>query len=259
MISFEPQNIGRAFFKNIFFLINIYKFFLSAVKSILDLRKFPVRFVFYKQIYFTGMEALNSVALIGILIGLVFITQIHNTLGFGSEATTVKILIWIIVRELGPLLAAMVILTRSGSAIATELGAMMVEGEIKSLEILGINPMTYLIMPRIVGVTAAVIILTFYFELFTILGGLGIASLWWDLPLIPHIKTFLATITLFETGVSALKSLFFGIIISTISCYQGLNVGHTITQIPQAAAKAVMQSLFLVFIFDGIITLMAFL
>lgn len=259
MLSLKPQNIGRSFFNAIFFLHDIYKLLFSAVKVIFFLRKAPVRTVLFKQIYFTGLEALNSIAIIGVLVGLVIITQISNLVGLANQERTVRILIWIVMRELGPLLTAIIIMARSGTAIAAELGSMKVGQEIKSLEILGINPTAYLIMPRIVGVTLAVMILTFYFELLTIGGGLGVASLLWELPFIEHIKTFLSTISLREITVSLIKSLFFGIIISTIACYQGFIVGQTITQIPQAAAKAVMQNLFLILIFDGVITMIAFL
>lgn len=259
MSLLHPQKTGRIFVNLYNFIRDIYVLALSALKNILFLRKSPVRRVFYKQVYFTGIEALKSIIIIGLLIGLVIITQIANLLGLGNDVRTVRILIWIIMRELGPLFAAIIIITRSGNAIATELGVMKMEGEIKSLEVLGINPSAYLIMPRLVGVTAAVIVVTLYFELITILGGLGIASLWWDIALVPYIKSFLSNLTLGEALVSFIKSLFFGIIISTVSCYHGLSVGKTITQIPQAATKAVMQSLFMVFIFDGIITLVVYL
>lgn len=259
MLTLKPQAVGKAFFDAIFFLHGIYKLFLSAAKFIFYLRKPPVRTVLFKQIYFTGIEALNSIVIIGVLIGLVIITQISNLVGLANVERTVKILVWIVVRELGPLFTAVIIMARSGTAIAAELGSMKVSQEIKSLEILGINPAAYLIMPRILGVTLAVMILTFYFELLTILGGLGVASILWDIPFWEHTKTFLSLISPLEITVSLIKSLFFGIIISTIACYQGYIVGQTITQIPQAAAKAVIQNLFLILIFDGIITMIAFL
>lgn len=258
MFTVKPYNIGQALFNTFHFLGEIYKLFFSAVKYILYLRKPPVRSVLFKQVYFTGIEALSSLLIIGPLVGLVIIAQISNLMGLASEERTLKILIWIVLRELGPLLTAIIVMARSGTAIAAELGSMKVGQEIKSLEILGISPAAYLIMPRILGVTLAVMILTFYFEVFTILGGVGIASFFWDLRFLDHFEAFLNLLTPLEIIVSMIKSFFFGIIISTIACYQGYIVGETITQIPQAAARAVIQNLFLILIFDGIITMLAF-
>ncbi|MBF0473596.1 MAG: ABC transporter permease, partial [Nitrospirae bacterium] len=81
----------------------------------------PVRTVLYKQIYFTGLQSLNKLGIIGLLIGVVIITQVSNIVGYNAELIG-KILIWVVVRELGPLLCAIIIIARSSPAIASELG-----------------------------------------------------------------------------------------------------------------------------------------
>jgi phospholipid/cholesterol/gamma-HCH transport system permease protein len=229
-----------------------------SLKNLPVLKIAPVRSVLYKQIYFTGIEALSKIALLGLLIGLVIITQITNLAG-SNAVLTGKILIWTVVRELGPLLAAIIIIARSGTAIASELGAMKVNKELEHLRIMGIDPMDYLLVPRILGITVSVFIITFYFQLTAVAGGLALTSIIMDIPFLQHLKGMFLALNFFEVAVSLLKSFVFGLLISTISCYQGLSVRASITEIPQAATKAVMQSLFLVFIFDGIITLIAFI
>ncbi len=253
----NAQKLGKNTIKTFRYLTGYYELLCYFIKNIRLLHKAPIRAVLYKQVYFTGIEALSKVALIGVLIGIVIITQIVNIAG--SNAVLIgKILVWTVVRELGPLLAAIIIIARSGTAIASELGSMKVSGETDSLRIMGINPVEYLLIPRIAGITISVFILTFYFQITAIAGGLGFTSIVRELPFLQHLKVIFSALSLFEISVSLTKSLVFGLLISTVSCYQGFSVKSSITEIPQAATRAVMQSLFLVFIFDGIITLISF-
>jgi phospholipid/cholesterol/gamma-HCH transport system permease protein len=257
MAIINVQRIGRNIINLVRYLEGYYELFCYSIRNIPLLRIEPIRSVLYKQIYFTGIEALSKVAAIGILIGIVIITQIVNLVG-SNAVLTGKILIWTVVRELGPLLAAIIIIARSGTAISSELGSMKINREADSLRIMGINPVDYLFVPRIVGITISVFILAFYFQLMAIAGGLAFTSIFLELSFLQHLKGIFSALKLFEVLVSLLKSLVFGLLISIVSCYQGFSVKSSITEIPQAATRAVMQSLFLVFIFDGIITLVFF-
>lgn len=255
MIS--AQKIGRNIIKAFGYLTGYYSLLCYFIKNISLLGRAPIRHVFYKQVYFTGIEALSKITAIGILIGIVIITQVINIAG-ANAVLIGKILIWTVVRELGPLLAAIIIIARSGTAISSELGSMKVNNEADSLRIMGIDPVDYLLIPRIAGITISVFILTFYFQITAVAGGLAFTSAFKGLPFLQHIKGIFSALGLFEVAVSLAKSLVFGLLISTVSCYQGFSVEASITEIPQAATRAVMQSLFLVFIFDGIITLISF-
>jgi phospholipid/cholesterol/gamma-HCH transport system permease protein len=214
----------------------------------------PVMLVFLKQVYFTGIESLKIIIIISLTIGTVLITQIITLTGAGNESLIGKVLVWGVVRELGPLLTAIIVIARSGTAIATELGYMKITGEIDSIESLGIPVEQYLIMTRVFGATTAVIILTIYFEIFAILGGFLVASLGWHVPFDTFSQGVFSTLTLTELSISLVKSFFFGLFLTAACCKYGLGVGKSTTQIPQAATKGVMQSLFLVFILDGVIT-----
>lgn len=235
-----------------------YRLFLNAAKRIPSLKIFPVRSVLYRQIYFTGIEALNKVAIIGILIGIVIITQVANIVGL-NPVLTGKILIWTVVRELGPLFAAIIVIARSCTAIASELGSMKANREVDTLRIMGIDPDSYLIMPRILGISISVFILTFYFQISAIAGGLFVSSVFTDIPFYEHLKGIFSALSIFQIIISLLKSVVFGLLISTVSCYHGLRVQTSITEIPQMTTFAVMQSLFVVLIFDGIITVVSFI
>jgi len=158
------------------------------------------------------------------------------------------------VRELGPLLTAVIVIARSGTAIATELATMKINGEIDVLESLGIPAMRYLILPRILGVTTAVLVLTLYAETVSVAGGFLTASLAWGVPLEQYNQGIVPFLTVREIGISFFKSLVFGLLVSTVCCRQGLSVGESLTQVPQAGTKGVMQSLLLVFLLDVAIT-----
>jgi len=217
----------------------------------------PTFRVYLKQVYFTGVEAFRIIAIISLIIGTVIITQIITLAGTGNELLIGKVMIWVVIRELGPLLTAIIVIARSGTAIATELGAMKLNGEIESIESLGIDSNQYLIMPRIFGVATAVVLLTIYFELISVLGGFIIATAGWHIPFDRFSEGVFATLTLKELGISMVKCLSFGLLLSAACCRQGLSVGKSATQIPQAATRGVMQSLFLIFIMDGFITLVS--
>lgn len=215
----------------------------------------PVLSVYLRQVYFTGLEAFKIILVTSLLIGTVVITQIISIAGGGSETLTGKIIVWIVVREAAPLVTAMIVVARSGTAIAAELAQMKIAGEIRYLETLGIPSAAYLIMPRILGVATAVLVLTIYFEVAAVLGGFLVASLGWHVPWEQYSQGVFSVLTISELAVSLAKAALFGLFIAAICCRQGLNVGRSVTQIPQAATKAVMQSLFLLFLIDGVVSL----
>lgn len=230
----------------------------DCLRHITSLKIYPARTVFYRQIYFTGIESLKTVSIIACLVGIVIITQAMNIAGLNA-ALTGKILIWMVVRELGPLLTAVIVIARSGTAIAAELGSMNINGEMDSLKVMGISPLNYLIVPRVMGLTASMFTLTVYFQIVCVIGGLFVSSVIMGTPFLQHAQTMFGALNVFEVGISVLKSVAFGLVISAVSCYWGLGVKSSITEIPQATTMAVMQSLFSVFIFDGLITIISYL
>lgn len=244
---------------NIIFQLWGYIFVLrDAIIHIPYLRLAPVRTVLYKQIYFTGIQSLNKLGIIGIIIGVVIITQISNIVGYNAELVG-KVLIWVIIRELGPLLCAIIIIARSSPAIASELGTMKINNEMNYLKAMGIDPDIYLIFPRIIGISISVFIATFYFQIISMFGALAISSLLFHTPIYQHFYNIANTLHLYEILDSSIKSITFGIVIAIISCYQGMLVQSSNTEIPQAASIAVTQSLFFIFIIDSIITLITFI
>lgn len=214
----------------------------------------PVLQVFLRQVFFTGNEAFRVIFVISIAVGIAITSQMSNVTDAGRGSLIGKVFVWVVVRELGPLITALVVIARSGSAIAIELGQMKHKGEIESIEALGIPGEHYLLMPRILGVGTALLVLNIYFSLLAVSSGLAVASLGWHIPPVLIRQGIVSVLSLNELIISSCKSALFGLVIAAIGCRAGLAVGDSITQIPRAGTRAVMLSLILVFVLDVLIS-----
>jgi len=214
--------------------------------------------VLLRQIYFTGYQAIPVVSLLALIIGVIIIAQIIRFVGHGNEVLTGRTLVWVVVRGAGPLLTSIIVVARSGTAISTEIGTMQVSGEVDSLRFMGIDPDRYLFMPRLMGVAVSTVILTLCFEMIALLGGILVASLVWSIPFGVYGMGVISSLTLLDIGASILKGAVFGLGIASICFRQGMGVGRKLTAVPQAATRAVMHSMFLVFVLDGFISLALF-
>lgn len=250
------NSLGRLFLVRILLLVDIFSLltraFRNAVRACTQ-SCLAVRMVLFRQLYFTGLEGTRIIVLIAVIIGIVIIGQVQSLVGDNGSLTG-KILVWVVLRELAPLLTAIIIIARSGTAIATELGGMKINGEIESIEMLGISTDNYLVMPRIVGVTVSMIILTIYFVLSVFVGSFIVAYIGWHIPYEQLFQGIMASLGMKEIVMLFSKSTLFGMFVSSICCRYGLSVGRSATEIPQAATRAVMTSLFAVFVLDGLVT-----
>jgi phospholipid/cholesterol/gamma-HCH transport system permease protein len=219
--------------------------------------RWPVRRALLKQLYFTGIQSVGPITVMGFLAGLIVVMQVSNLVG-RNELLTLQTLIWTVVRELGPLFTAIVIVGRSSSAIASELAAMQVNGEIKSLQRMGISPVGYLVVSRILAMTMTSLALTFYFLVVAIGTGMIVTAWHIDVSLLGEVSHFFEMISYTEISAAMLKSVCFGMLMSFVPCYYGLSVKQSMTEIPVAASRAVMRSLMAVFACDGLITVWFF-
>ena len=213
------------------------------------LRIEPIRKVFYRQIFFSGNEALHIIGFIALLFGVIVSTQTFALAG-GDSSFVVKVMAWVIVWEVGPLFAAIIIIARSGSAIAVELALMKFAGEIASLERMGIVLLDYLVVPRIFGVAISVVALTAYFQVVAIVGGLAASAMFQNVGFLDQIQRFVGLVNPWLLVGWVLKSFVFGLTISTIACFHGISVGATTSVVPQAAIKAVIRAMLAVFVLD---------
>jgi phospholipid/cholesterol/gamma-HCH transport system permease protein len=229
-------------------------------ETVLFMRRKQVAFrVLVLQILFTGVEALSIVSLVALSIGAVIIVEGGTILPrFGQTNLLYSILIVVITRELGPILTAFIIIARSGTAIATELGNMVVSHEIEAYLSVGINPISYLVVPRVLGVTISMVALTVYFNIFGLVGSFLVSQLVNPVPFGEYFRELLATITPTDILSTLLKSFVFGVITSVVATFQGFKVSLSVTEIPRAAIKAVGQGFVLCFIANALITVISY-
>ncbi|PKL09865.1 MAG: ABC transporter permease [Spirochaetae bacterium HGW-Spirochaetae-7] len=215
--------------------------------------------VLIMQILFTGYEALAINAVMAIAIGAA-INVIGSSLlpQFGQSQLMYTILIIVITRELGPLLTAFVITARSGTAIATELGTMVVNHEIEAYLSVGLNPISYLVVPRFIGVVVSMLVLTVYFNIFGLLGSFIVVQVIKPTPILEYLTSLLSALSVGDVVSGLVKALVFGIVVSVVSTYQGFSVNRASTEIPVAGIRAVGLSFILIIVADIIVTLMQY-
>lgn len=223
-----------------------------SIRAIPALARPPVWRVFERQLYFSGVESVFVSLAVGAALGLILVVQMDSLLGRNAFLSA-KMLSFVMLRELGPLFAAIVLIARSATAMSSELASMQVNGEIRQLEVgMGIPVVSYLLMPRILGSMLSAIVLSFFLQMGAILTGMLAVYLSGYNQDIPPVLTVMS---LFDISWSLAKSALFGLWIGAIACSHGLRVGFSMTEIPQAASRAVISAVLSVFILDGLLTL----
>ncbi len=208
------------------------------------------------QVYFTGWQAMPLIGFLGAGAGaLVALQSIMQMTYFGGIDYVGRFMVMIVVRELGPLLTALIVIARSGTAVASELGSMQVNKELDALKTMGINPMSFVIFPRLVGGMISVICLAFYFVLFATIAGATLCRLVKGMPFDVYFTSLSQAAGMSDVFVFLLKNLVGGLMIFAVSCYQGLQVERSPHEIPQVTTKAVVMSTVYVLAFNLILTL----
>ncbi|MFQ3546850.1 MAG: ABC transporter permease [Termitinemataceae bacterium] len=229
-------------------------------ETILFFRRRQVAYkVLVMQILFTGVEALGVIAVLAVGIGAIInIIGVSVLPQFGQGRLMYVMLIAIITRELGPLLTAFIITARSGTAIATELGGMVVSHEIEAYISVGIDPVSYLAVPRFLGVTVSMLFLNIYFNVFGLLGSYVVLRFITPVSFFEYYTGLMDALRLVDLGTGLFKSIVFGGLVSFVAIFQGFSVSRASTEIPQAGIRAVGQALTFLVIADAIITAVSY-
>ncbi|MCB5234140.1 MAG: ABC transporter permease [Candidatus Cloacimonetes bacterium] len=211
--------------------------------------------VIFRQILFTGYEALPLISFLALAIGGLIILQGNNFLaGFGQGIWVHVILVTVVVTELSGILTALVVIARSGTAMATELGNMKIRREIDLIRSFGISPIGYLVVSRIIGVVISMVVLVLYFNFIAIIGGWLFSRMFSRLEFNAFMRDFFSVLKFPHLLSGLIKSVCFGLIISVASSFQGLKVESASTEVPQRTIKAVVISIFGVILTDILIT-----
>jgi len=204
------------------------------------------------QIYYTGVQAVGPVFLLGLVVGAFAIVEGVGGIGSLSGADSLGRLVTVVVlREVGPLLTGGVIIVRSVTAIAAELATMRVQREIEALEVMGISPIRFLITPRIFGGLFSLLALNVLFSAVALIGGFLIARLLISIPAHIFFSAVVSAVEPADLVAFALKVVVGGLGVFLIACYHGMAVGRAPTDVPIAVSRAALNALIFLVVFYG--------
>jgi phospholipid/cholesterol/gamma-HCH transport system permease protein len=256
-------SLGRTITKNLEYTTRVLLMvYLSMRAAILDraqgLR--TIVSVISAQIYFTGWQALPLISVLALTTGSVLVLQsMANLSMLGGTQMIGNFLIVMVVREAGPLLVALVVIARSGTAVASEVGNMRANREIEALESMGINPLSFIVFPRVLGGVISVLCLALYFNVISLLGGFALTKFLQDMPFSFYLDSLARAFAKEDVLIFFAKNGFSGMIIFVVCCYQGLLVKKSPHEVPQVTTQAVVNSVIYVTVFNLTVTALFYL
>ncbi len=201
----------------------------------------------------TGVDGLPIVALISFLMGLImaFMSSVQLE-QFGANIYVASLVSLAMTRELGPIMTAIIVAGRSGSAFAAEIGTMKISEEVDALFTMGFDPVGFLVIPKLVAALIMVPILTLFSDICAIAGGLLVGVFMLDLTVGAYVAQTIHTLSLFDVFWGVLKSGVFALLITWVGCLRGFQVSGGAASVGQATTSAVVSSIFLIILFDSI-------
>ncbi|HEX7007878.1 MAG TPA: MlaE family lipid ABC transporter permease subunit [Alphaproteobacteria bacterium] len=229
---------------------------IVAVRTLLSPRR--IRWIsLVSHMEQVGLRAMPIVGLLAFLIGIVVAYQGADQLRqFGAEVFTVNLLGVSILRELGILITAIVVAGRSGSAFTAQIGTMKVNQEIDAMRTLGLEPVELLVLPRVTALVICLPLLTFYADMMALLGGAIMSLLALDISISQFIKQLQGAIKLTTFMVGIVKAPVFAFLIALVGCFEGLNVEGSAESVGRQTTMSVVESIFLVIVFDAAFSIM---
>lgn len=239
------------------FFIDIGSFSFFALRFFKEIFKPPFEFKeLLKQCYNIGNRSLLLVSLTGFIIGLVFTLQSRPTLmEFGAVSWLPAMVTISIVREIGPIITALICAGKIGSGIGAEIGSMRVTEQIDAMEVSGTNPYKYLVVTRIMATTLMLPILVIYGDAIAIFGSYMVESVKGDVSFLMYFNLAFKKLSFTDILPATIKSFFFGFAIALVGCYQGYNCKKGTSGVGMAANTAVVHASILVFLIDFVVVL----
>lgn len=209
----------------------------------------------FHQMVLIGVRALPMAMLTSFSIGLTLAMQSANELRkMGAEAFVPDLVTVSLLRELGPLLIAVIVIGRSGSSVTAELGTMKVSEEIEALEVMAINPIRFLIVPRVLAMMVMLPALTVFGNWIGMVGGWSICRFALDFSTPGYIVSSVESADMWDLATGMIKSVVFAWLIVTIACFRGISVEGGAEGVGQATTGSVVWSLLIVLIANAILT-----
>lgn len=199
-----------------------------------------------------GVDALPIIGLIGFLLGLIMAFQSAIPMRqFGADIYVANLIGLSMLRELGPLLTAIILAGRSGSAFAAEIGTMKVKEEIDALTTMGLEPVRFLVVPRVIAAVAITPVLAIFADLFGLIGG-AVVMRSLGFPLVTYVHQIQSSVVPRDMLGGLAKALVFGLVVAAIGCLRGLQTTTGATAVGESTTSAVVSGLILITIVDGV-------
>jgi phospholipid/cholesterol/gamma-HCH transport system permease protein len=210
--------------------------------------------VLYQQ-YLTGLKTLGVVSVVGLFTGMIMALQTGMELrDYGQEYRVGWLVTEVMLREMGPMMAGIIIAASAGSAMAAQIGTMVVSEEVSALEVMSINPARYLVMPRLLALLIMMPLLTVYTNVVGVVGGAVVANTQLDVSYTTYFEWATRYTELRGLYIGLFKSVVFAVIIVTVSCHQGFSVTEGAVGVGNATRRTVIISLLSVLIAGYVIT-----
>jgi phospholipid/cholesterol/gamma-HCH transport system permease protein len=234
------------------FFSGVAMFALFTGRYFVELVKPPYEFnELLKQCYRIGFQSLQLVGITGFIMGLVLTVQTRPTLAeFGAESWLPAMISVSIVREIGPVITALICAGKVSSSIGAELASMRVTEQIDAMEVSGINPFKYIIVTRVLATTLMLPILTVFNDVISMFGSLFGVNINGDVSYNLFFAQAFAQLSFTDVIPSLIKTVFFGFFIGLIACYKGYYANKGTVGVGEAANSSVVITSLMVFIID---------
>jgi phospholipid/cholesterol/gamma-HCH transport system permease protein len=200
----------------------------------------------------SGVNAIPIVSLIAFILGVILAFQSADMMQqYGAEIFVADLLGISLFRELGPLLTAILLAGRSGAAFAAEIGTMKVNEEINALTTMGLDPIQFLVVPRVIAAVLTVPILTIFANIIGVVGG-GLVMMSFHVPFATFINEMIDFLDLSDFLVGVFKAGVFGFIIATTGCMRGLETQNGASAVGQSTTNAVVTAIVIIVVLDGL-------
>jgi phospholipid/cholesterol/gamma-HCH transport system permease protein len=205
----------------------------------------------------TGIHALPIIGLMAVMISIVIGYQsIAQLRPFGGEDFTVNLVAVSVLREMGVLITAIMVAGRSGSAFTAEIGVMKMREEIDALEVMGIDPLQVLVLPRLIGLIIALPLLAFFADIMGLFGGAMISLSLLDVSPLQYLDRVQKAVDGWDLFVGLFKAPIFAFFIGVVGCMHGLRVTGSAESVGQETTRAVVKSIFLVIVLDALFSIL---
>lgn len=206
---------------------------------------------FLKQCFMIGNKSLGLISITGIIVGLVLTIQSRPVLvDFGAEGMLPGMVAISIVREMGPVITALICAGKIGSSMGAELGSMRVTEQIDAMEVSSTNPFKFLIVPRVLAATFMLPLLVLYADALGIFGSWVAANIKGDVTLVLFINQAFKSLEFMDLIPAFIKTFFFGFVIGMVGCFKGFHAGRGTESVGIAANSAVVMASLLVIVVD---------